>query len=226
VSLDLRGHGDSDWAEDGGYRIEDYARDVTRAVSALGLRDLVIVGHSLGGLASLTYAASDPYELRGLVLVDSGPSLRPQATHRIHDFITSGRDFGTFDELVEHVLDFAPNRKVELLRMSLRHNVKTTSAGRLAWKYDPSQFHGIREGVDSWWQTVERIQCPTLVLRGERSRALLPEDAAALVDRLRRGRWTTIPDSGHTVQGDNPGALAREIAAFANSIHVRPTTAL
>jgi pimeloyl-ACP methyl ester carboxylesterase len=224
VSLDLRGHGDSGWVEEGEYDVEGYARDVARVVETLRLRDVVLVGHSLGGLAGIMYAASESAELRGLVLVDSGPSLRPQATHRIHDFITSGRDFATFDELLEHVLGFAPNRRVELLRMSLRHNIKTTPEGRLAWKYDPSQFHGIRDGSERWWQAVERIRCPTLVLRGERSRALLPEDAAALAARLNDARWSTIPDSGHTVQGDNPGVLAREIASFAGSIDTPSTT--
>jgi pimeloyl-ACP methyl ester carboxylesterase len=55
-SVDQRGHGDSDWVEAGGYRFEDFGRDVValsdRIADEAGHRPIAI-GASLGGIASL-----------------------------------------------------------------------------------------------------------------------------------------------------------------------------
>jgi esterase len=220
VSLDLRGHGDSGWATGSDYGLEWLAADIGRTVTALGLEDVVLVGHSLGGLAALVYAATQPTGLGGLILVDAGPSLRQEGTRRIHNFITSGRDFASFDELVEHVLQFAPNRREELLRMSLRHNIRSTGSGRLAWKYDPAQFGASRANLDdgSLGRAAEVVTCPTLIVRGERSRVLLDEDARALSELMPDARTVTIAGAGHTVQAERPAQLAAEIRAFARSL--------
>src|SRR6185369_2559873 len=52
ITLDQRGHGDSDWAPDQEYRFTDFADDLLHVVPALGMRP-VLVGASLGGLASM-----------------------------------------------------------------------------------------------------------------------------------------------------------------------------
>ena len=72
ASLDLRGHGDSDWADPPAYAFEDYASDVAAVVEKLDLRDFVLVGHSMGGMVSLVYAATYPG-----VSVSSSSSTRP-----------------------------------------------------------------------------------------------------------------------------------------------------
>ncbi len=66
VALDLRGAGETDKPASG-YTIEQYAEDVHRAVGALGLTDIVIVGHSMGGTISYQYAITHGDDLRGAV---------------------------------------------------------------------------------------------------------------------------------------------------------------
>jgi len=70
VSLDLRGHGDSDPAEDGDYSIGGLAGDVEAAVDQLGLRRFILAGHSLGGSVAIEYAGRHPERVAGLLLVD------------------------------------------------------------------------------------------------------------------------------------------------------------
>ena len=70
-SLDLRGHGDSDWADPPEYAFADYAADVAAVVEKLDLRDFVLVGHSMGGMVSLVYAATYPGRVGKLVIVDT-----------------------------------------------------------------------------------------------------------------------------------------------------------
>jgi pimeloyl-ACP methyl ester carboxylesterase len=70
VALDLRGHGDSDPAEDGAYDVPSLAADVGAVANHFALRRFVLVGHSLGAAVAIHYAAEHPERVAGLLLVD------------------------------------------------------------------------------------------------------------------------------------------------------------
>jgi pimeloyl-ACP methyl ester carboxylesterase len=84
VSIDLRGHGQSDAAPDGRYANEAFADDLAAACAVLDLRRPVVVGHSSGGHAALELAARHPSVPRALVLLDVGPFRWPTDTHAKH----------------------------------------------------------------------------------------------------------------------------------------------
>ena len=73
-AMDLRGHGSSTWP--GEYSLKLFAEDVRRFPEALGLSDVVLVGHSLGGMAAMLAAQEAPSWLARLVLEDA-PMPRP-----------------------------------------------------------------------------------------------------------------------------------------------------
>ena len=70
VALDLRGHGNSSAPNNGDYSVEGCADDVLAVLDALGLSEVVLVGHSYGAFVSLEAAARRPGVVRRLVLVD------------------------------------------------------------------------------------------------------------------------------------------------------------
>jgi len=70
AALDLRGHGDSDPADDGDYSIAGLAADVAAVADELDLRHFVLAGHSLGASVAIEYAAHHPERVAGLLLVD------------------------------------------------------------------------------------------------------------------------------------------------------------
>lgn len=97
-ALDLRGAGESDKPPTG-YTIEQYTEDVFQFCRALGLRELVYVGHSMGGLIGMHMALAHRELLRGLVLVDPAPADRmelspeqQQAIEGVTNQITTNRD--------------------------------------------------------------------------------------------------------------------------------------
>ena len=91
VALDQRGHGDSDWAPDGDYTPEAYQSDLHAIVQELGLREIVLIGLSMGGRNAFTYASSHPERVRALVIVDAAPESRPAGTENIRRFGPTGR---------------------------------------------------------------------------------------------------------------------------------------
>ena len=116
---------------------------------------------------------------------------------------------------------FNPRRDPCLLRISLRHSLRSLPDGSLTWKSDrrrlrdPSSLEpmleDLRDGID-------RIHCPALVVRGAESDVFLDADARRFAEALPRGRWTSVPGAGHTVQGDNPAGLLEEIRGFLREI--------
>lgn len=75
IAIDLPGHGLSDHREKGQiYHLMDYVIDVVGVINALGLDQVVILGHSLGGIVGLLTAAAIPSKVSRLILLDSfGP---------------------------------------------------------------------------------------------------------------------------------------------------------
>jgi pimeloyl-ACP methyl ester carboxylesterase len=70
VALDLRGHGESSQPADGDLSYAGRAADIGALVDVLGAKQVVLVAHSGGAIAALTYAAEHPSRVAGLVLVD------------------------------------------------------------------------------------------------------------------------------------------------------------
>lgn len=76
VSVDLRGHGESDKPQ-GQYPIAAYADDIAYVIEQLGLGKAVAVGHSMGGITVLQLAAAHPDRVAAIVMVDPAPFVFP-----------------------------------------------------------------------------------------------------------------------------------------------------
>lgn len=87
VTVDFRGHGESDWSSDGDYRVVTFAEDVREILLQLPPKP-VLVGASLGGFTSMLLVGElSPGIASAVVLVDIVPSMNPSGAARIHDFM-------------------------------------------------------------------------------------------------------------------------------------------
>ncbi|HYG64272.1 MAG TPA: alpha/beta fold hydrolase [Thermoanaerobaculia bacterium] len=102
VALDLRGHGESDPADDGDYTIAGMAHDVTAVVDQLGIRRFVLAGHSLGALVAIEYASRHPDRVAGLLLVDPNGDQSRVPREQIESYLAPLR----LDPLAELELNF------------------------------------------------------------------------------------------------------------------------
>ena len=219
VALDQRGHGESEWSPQMDYTTESQVGDVEAFVRRLGFDRFVLVGMSLGGVNALAWAAEHSRRLAGLVLVDVGPEVRTEGVRKIRAFTAEATPLDSVEHYVERAMAFNPRRNRELLRRSLLHNLRRMPDGRWMWKYD--QRHRGKVEPDAMerrrallWSAVDRVECPTLVVRGAQSDVFHDEDAERLAGRLRRGRWAKVEGAGHTVQGDNPAGLLDVLRPF------------
>ena len=221
IAVDLRGHGESDWSSSCNYQLSAHVADISAFIAEKRLEPVILVGHSLGGLVAMTVAASRQPAVAALVLVDIAPARNRNATGRVRNFVSSRQTFQSADELLEHVLRFAPQRRKELLAGSLLYNIQVLPDGTLAWKYDPNQFSGQPDpdrDEEQLWKCIAKTSCPIMLVLGSKSGLVTADTADRLVKLARAGRSCSIENAGHTVQGDEPRALAHSIQTFLDSL--------
>jgi pimeloyl-ACP methyl ester carboxylesterase len=217
LALDQRGHGDSEWSYAFDYSSDAHAGDVAALLDSLAIEQTVVVGMSMGCINGLHFAARWPERVAAFVAVDAGPWVRLDGGRRIIDFVESADRNATLEEWTEHARRFNPRRDTRLLRHSLLHNLRSLPDGTLTWKTDrrrPIGVDGIESRLDALRALLPRIECPTLILRGAESDVFLDEDAERFAAALPHARWTRVDGAGHTIQGDQPAALVREIRSF------------
>jgi pimeloyl-ACP methyl ester carboxylesterase len=223
LALDQRGHGDSEWSPSMDYGPDAHLRDIGGLIESLGLARPVLIGQSLGGLHALMLAARDPSLVAAVVAVDVGPGVRTAGARRVADFAIEDPGPGPFEEFVRRAVAFNPRRDPELLRYSLRHNLRRLHDGSWTWKYDRRRvgeeyFHSTRRAVEELRERAGAIACPVLVVRGADSDVFGADAAAAFAGALAEGSWATVEAAGHNVQGDNPRGLVEALDGFLRDV--------
>jgi esterase len=216
---DQRGHGAADWARE--YTAADFCADVTQLVDTLQLPRFDLVGHSMGGIVSLLYAAGHVERVERLVLVDIGPeSLSDDAAR--DGFLEMLRQCGHASyrsprEAAEQWCAADPlARAAETLRWA-RHGLREGPGGRWTWRVDTAGIGGFltaAPNAEALWAAVEQIRFPALVLHGEASWALPRPDALALAKRLPYGSAVEVAGAGHDLGVQAPEAVAHHVSAF------------
>jgi pimeloyl-ACP methyl ester carboxylesterase len=219
ITVDQRGHGESDWASDGDYGIGAYARDV-RAVARQIARPVALVGASLGGLASLLAVAEPPHvEATALVLVDVAPRMRQDGRERIGEFMRSRPDgFASLEEAADAVSRYLPDRPRPKDVSGLARNLRRGPDGRLRWHWDP-QFLDSRLNADTgdparFENAAAQVTVPMLLVRGGASDVVGEDEADALLRVAPRAQAIDVPGAGHMVAGDRNDIFSAAVAEF------------
>ncbi len=217
VALDQRGHGDSDWSQEGDYSLESHVKDVDAFTDAIGFKQFVLVGLSMGGRNSYGFTYRHPAKVKSLIICDIGPETNKAGTQRIGEFLQDTEVFESFDWLVKRVQKYNPHREEKQIRGSLLNNLKQLPDGRWTWKYDRRRGLRQRGGGEitvNLWAELKSIKCPTLLVRGGNSDVLTPETAKKVAATIPNCKLVEVPNAGHLVQGDNPVAFEKAVRGF------------
>jgi pimeloyl-ACP methyl ester carboxylesterase len=216
LALDQRGHGDSDPAEI--YGAKPMVADLIAFLDTLGIAQVALVGHSLGGIVALCATALYPKRVTRLVLGDIGPEIASEGVERIQRNVRERDVFESVDDAYEQQLALNPTADPTALRERVEHNLRPCPDGTLTWKYD----RALRDGTarydnftgDEQWAFWRAITVPVLVLRGEISDILTPDIADRMLAANSRARLVTIPDAGHSIATDAPDRVTAALVEF------------
>jgi pimeloyl-ACP methyl ester carboxylesterase len=208
IAIDLRGHGDSSRPESG-YLYDDYVADLDHVLAALAIERPLIVGHSLGGIVTLWWAARHQAQAAALVIVDSP--------------LRSGRDFmPAFDRwLARNAMP--PEELAALYRQehpdwtaeqALRRATVMTGTARAVFSELRADSIA-HDGVDRIAE-LEGVTSSILFIHGDPAAGsqVHPADLAALRARLPNVSVAGIPGAGHALHREQPAAFLETAVPF------------
>jgi pimeloyl-ACP methyl ester carboxylesterase len=225
VTMDLRGHGESDWAEDGDYRVTSFADDVLAVMDQLPPRP-VLIGASLGGLTALLLGGERaPHSVGAIVLVDIVPEMDFSGAMRVHGFMNErmATGFDTLAQVADAIQQYNPLRQRPTDFNGLRANLRRRG-GRWYWHWDPKFIDGTAAyppleivQVDRMNRAVEAIVgagVPVLLVRGRQSDLVTNERAQTFLGRFPQVEFVDVEGAGHMVAGDRNDVFADAVATF------------
>lgn len=222
LTVDARGHGDSEWAPDGDYSRHRMVEDLHAVLRTLD-RPAVVVGASMGGITALLATAAPGAELiRALVLVDIVVRPEPEGVGRVIDFLGKHTDgFATLDEAADAVAAYLPHRPRPRSTDGLLRNLRRRGE-RWYWHWDPAMMAGrVEDALDMTDQmeaAARAVTIPVLLVRGGKSDVVSAEGAADFLALVPHAKLAEIGDAAHTAAGDDNDAFTNEVADFVAGI--------
>ncbi len=228
VAMDLRGHGDSDWAANGDYSFTAFCADCVAVADQLG-RPPVLVGASLGGMAAmLAEGTSDRTVSCGLVLVDITPRTNQEGIQRIARFMQSGIEgFDTLDAAAAAIAAYTPHRNRPVNPAGLMKVLRQRD-GRWFWHWDPlvisqdrtevvpNRFAGLLDAA------LANIDVPTMLVWGLLSDVVTQEGVDELLAKIRDVTVVAVGGASHMIAGDRNDAFTDAVVEFLTD-RIRPT---
>ena len=182
-----------------------------------------VVGMSAGGLTAIAVSTLAPDLVRRLVLVDILPEPDPTAASSIVDFLDGPDSFASFDDILARTVAFNPHRSVTSLRRGILHNAVQLPDGSWQWRHrrlrrgvQPTDSAEAAAMTQQLWASLDALAVPLLVVRGGADGTVVTDaQVVRLCAALPRTVVEKVDGAGHSVQGDQPVALAEIIDRFA-----------
>ena len=219
ITVDSRGHGESDWAPSGDYRLTTFAEDVQVIADSLGTPP-VVVGASLGGLTMILLEGElAPQTARAVVLVDVVPELESSGTARIKDFMTDRlfEGFASLEEAAAAVGAYNPHRPPPSDLRGLAKNLRERD-GRWYWHWDPAFMttNGVSEvsDIDRMRAAARGITPPVLLVRGRMSDVVSESGVQSFLGDCPHAEYVDVSDAGHKVAGDRNDVFTGAVVEF------------
>lgn len=235
LAVDFRGHGSSPWQEP--YRVPDYAGDVLKFIRGRVGSQIVLAGHSLGGLVAAYIAGREPDLVQGLLLEDPPfysaqmPTLTETPFYEVFTFVRElmrqHQSVGGTVESMELIVGQLSVETADGEVVPIGDVYGEAYLARLAMELhrsDPRTLDHVLEGTlfDGFSpdQDLPKINCPTRLIAGQ-----LHQGAAMSADYIERVAGL-IPDCshvvwegiGHDLHALRPQEYAQELMSFVSGL--------
>tara|TARA_B100002003_G_scaffold192832_1_gene182211 strand:+ start:4204 stop:4977 length:774 start_codon:yes stop_codon:yes gene_type:complete len=227
IAIDLPGHGMSNHRAPGAhYNQMDYIQDLHELVVSEEWQDIVIVGHSMGGILASIYAAVFPERVKGIAMIDAcGPLTLPPETssEQLRASILSRMPKpGRTGSAREVDLDAAVAARCKMSDITaehaatiLRRNITVGENGLSGWRSDPRlRTKSTLRLTESQAQNImQAIQCPVWIGGASDSFKKMETAYAERKSWLKNSRFELF-SGGHHFHMVNPSAVSSAICRF------------
>lgn len=206
VMLDARGHGESSRLRAG--RTHDRGQDIAEAIEYLGLKSPIVMGHSIGALATAAFANTHTDLVAKVILEDPPflPTIEPAAgLDRQKKFLLQVAEFQIMSdaEITDMGRRLSPEWHIDEFSEWTRGK-RQVDPGAMPVAFPP------------WRTLIDKISAPTLLIYGESMRGglITPEVVTEAMRINPRIRTVQIEAAGHNIRRENFGGFLAAIRAF------------
>lgn len=236
VTIDTRGHGDSQWDPSGNYETDDLTHDLLAVHTQMSRgRPVVAVGASMGGMTILNAHRHAPPDLwAGVVLVDVTPRMEIAGAQRVVAFMAAHPDgFSSLQEASDVIAAYNPHRPRPTNLDGLLKVLRQRDDDRFVWRWDPafitSKTDAMKQhpngSADRYEQIATqllegaaRITAPTLLVRGAMSDLVSPDTVEEFLATVPHATAVDVSDTGHMVAGDDNDAFTNAVLNFLHKL--------
>jgi pimeloyl-ACP methyl ester carboxylesterase len=200
ITWDMRGHGQSDYpADQSAYSEEATVADIAALLDAVGAKDAVVGGLSLGGYMSLAFHRVHPDRTRALLIIDTGPGYKND----------QARDGWNTTSIA---------RAERYEREGLGDLSKASAEVRAANHRDATGLARAARGMLTQRdakviESLPNIRVPAIVIVGENDTPFLAA-SDYMAAKIPGAKQAVIPDAGHAANIDNPQAFNAALLGF------------
>lgn len=210
LAVDMRNHGESPWFPTHGY--PDLAGDLAEVIRAHGGR-ADVVGHSMGGKASMTLALAYPDLLRRLVVADIAPVAYQ---HDQTQYIAAMRamdltQLATRAEADRRLAETVPEAP---LRAFFLQSLDMKAAGGPRWRLNFDVLEAEMAKIVGWHDPAGQFDSPTLFLTGSESPYVRPENRPAIRALFPGAHFAKLAGAGHWLHADRPREFEETLRVF------------
>lgn len=205
ICIDIVGRGKSEWfSSKEYYNYSTYIQDVLELIRSLNLRNINIIGTSMGGIIGYSLAAEHPSLVKSLVLNDIGPFIPRDGLIRIAKYTAERPLFDTFDLAKNYFKDRLKSFGIE--GEDNWTNITKNSTYLVNDKYDIAYDPGIATGMNiapeniadvDLWHIWNKVNCPMMIIRGEYSDILTEKTSDEMLKSKKNIHMLTIRGVGH-----------------------------
>jgi flavin reductase (DIM6/NTAB) family NADH-FMN oxidoreductase RutF/pimeloyl-ACP methyl ester carboxylesterase len=231
IALDLRGHGDSDWATDGDYSLDAHLADLAAVIGQLETAP-TLIGHLAGGWIALVAAGeleSDSSRISTLILADVATRFSEEARRRTRSLmLTAPEGFANLEEAASALMSRFPSEKRQQRLANLRRNLRLQPDGRWHWHYDPAVIDSnnpkrITASDSGRIEAAARaVGIPTLCVRARMGELLEPEQIQHLQSLIPHVECTTVSAAGPGLTAEAEEEFDAAIVSFLEKAARRP----
>jgi len=214
VLVDMRNHGKSPKSDLWNYLA--MAEDISRLAQKLGVDNINLLGHSMGGKVGMTIADTYPDLLKKLIVADIAPKFYPIRHRQIIDGLLSIniKQITNRKEADEQLARYVSGKEI---RMFLLKNLDKDPAGGFRWKLNLDVIDNHLENVGEVTVPLSIIAIPTLFIRGINSNYITDEDIMEIRKYYSNSMVESIGNAGHWLHAEQSEAFMKTVLQFLKS---------
>jgi pimeloyl-ACP methyl ester carboxylesterase len=209
IAPDLRGHGESDWAEPPRYGLTDFTADVMGVLDALAPGSVALVGHSMGGRVAAWFAVQHPERVRLLALLDTRMGgVNAEMAQKWRGRIAGARHGRGYPTRAAALAAFRlvpdePGVAAEVLAHLAHHAVHERGPDDWTFRFDRAVLALDGDGGGELYDALQRIRCPTVMMHGAASWVMDATEIAAVRRAIPNCDAYTFPGRHHFFLGQS-----------------------